>query len=1355
MDRGTKSEVLIDCVDYHDKFNGISQMLEAELGNMAQEVFAWCRENSLPPSWLSEPNETIKTWFPGMDKETHGFLSVVPVAAALFRHSSNLCIAMRHYDIQVQAALNLLAGYSIQMDTGEGKTIVIGMAAYLKFLWGVYQVSRGLLSYDQLTGISPRKLRITKSNYLSIHVATANLVLANRDALWLGPVFKVLGLSSAALDVSGDRSKNSDAYKADIVFGTLQDFGHDHLFDRLAPKVDQRKQNQLYSLIVDEADLSLVDEARTPLIVSSSFDNYPQSRMNLAREAANFADQVLNTPCTFRFDLTVMAPQSSHWLAELVDIRLSDLSGATQKEATTGITETLNNAAKGTNPPKLTVRQYETIAGLMGGGTINQKTINETYKLLLRLWPMLLVTMAKYLPPWMVQLASAKRVERTTQLLSVFKGAPLLFRSVKNIGRILVERLAVFCIDHEAEMPGARLSSDGTDSEFNEALRGRNGSEMVCQSFDRWLRWIWNPDTALKDLTTIDIICAMNVMISLGLTEQDIPALRPLWPINLWSLLRIVDGNISLSPLGRELSGARADIFLKSGLIGECDSMLFENFIRDSITGFKHLKERRDYEVVPFPTPARSRIQLLSEHTGLPMPGQRYSDPLHAIIEMKHGLPISHPSQSTEEISMRHVCKLYQDVVGLSGTLEQVATDLSQEYGSTVVVMERADGPSKRKDMNTVVFRTTEERIRACTYQILEITLRRQPVLVELRNADVSEDFLHRLSGLNLMHLIVLRWVTEEFPKSEDIAEKQDLVSVRNYDLDRAQLLLPIMDIPEHTLSAWYDDFLRAHGKADFFQAVCHQLDIPNEGQMAQRLQEILKHGVKIEVVNGLYDRQGRTHVCIQKAGDLGAVTLSAKVAGRGQDISLPDESLALGGLHVIVAEKSPVERHNIQAKGRSGRLTDPGSSSEFSSLQDEMMLNIGSQRMDAILAKVGMGPGEGIQNKFIQKAFERTQKKVARRDSELRQKLFAFDDTMAPYRELTQTWLDEALVHRHTCLLCRHPDELIDIGNPQVLCERCASQSSEPGSLLRGFMLDMVISWIRSPMQPLYRLREMVRMACPPDAPSKDWDWTLLEKDIHEEWGVKIPQNSILKSIQKTETITSSEDVERIICGEIRQAIIQNAPKKLRSGYSAAAIVETADNYTELDRLADHLNQRLLVKIHPSDLALAAGLPPESGLIPSKRKRRNAAFECVARSLKDQVLISEDDLIAAISSFENRFNVNLVDAGGLNTENDSGQLLLDRTMDRISTLHMQIAQKLGKPLLFDLENNCLVQAHKNWWPHFLLELEAARVQGATIVDYKFSPKPWSLVVAEAFVRYAHKVSEFCLDAIFNEELAQ
>ena len=170
---------------------------------------------------------------------------ILPEAFAVCREGGRRFLKMRHYDVQLMGAMVLHGGNIAEMVTGEGKTLVATLAAYLNALDGK-----------------------------GVHVVTVNDYLARRDAEWMSPLYNGLGLSVGAIQSDMDAAERQDIYGRDITYGTNNEFGFDYLRDNMKPSRDQQAQGPLNYAIIDEVDSILIDEARTPLIISGpAFDD--------------------------------------------------------------------------------------------------------------------------------------------------------------------------------------------------------------------------------------------------------------------------------------------------------------------------------------------------------------------------------------------------------------------------------------------------------------------------------------------------------------------------------------------------------------------------------------------------------------------------------------------------------------------------------------------------------------------------------------------------------------------------------------------------------------------------------------------------------------------------------------------------------------------------------------------------------------------------------------------------------------------------------------------------------------------------------------------------------------------------
>ncbi|AEX85809.1 preprotein translocase subunit SecA [Marinitoga sp. 1135] len=164
-------------------------------------------------------------------------------AFATVRETSKRVLNMRHFDVQLMGGIALHEGNIAEMKTGEGKTLVATLAVYLNALTGK-----------------------------GVHLATHNDYLAKRDAQWMGPIYEFLGLSVGFIQAGMETADRKKAYQCDITYGTANEFGFDYLRDNLVYDLEDKVQRGHHYAIVDEADSILIDEARTPLIISGPSD---------------------------------------------------------------------------------------------------------------------------------------------------------------------------------------------------------------------------------------------------------------------------------------------------------------------------------------------------------------------------------------------------------------------------------------------------------------------------------------------------------------------------------------------------------------------------------------------------------------------------------------------------------------------------------------------------------------------------------------------------------------------------------------------------------------------------------------------------------------------------------------------------------------------------------------------------------------------------------------------------------------------------------------------------------------------------------------------------------------------------
>jgi len=329
---------------------------------------------------------------------------------------------------------------------------------------------------------------------------------------------------------------------------------------------------------------------------------------------------------------------------------------------------------------------------------------------------------------------------------------------------------------------------------------------------------------------------------------------------------------------------------------------------------------------------------LIDEFTGRMMMGRRLSDGLHQAIEAKEGLTIKPENVTLASVTFQNYFRLYDKLAGMTGTAMTEAEEFDEIYGLGVVEVP-TNRPVARVDENDMVYRTVQEKFDGVVEQIKMANEKGQPTLVGTTSIEKSE-FLSQL---------------------------------------------------------------------------------------------LKQQGIEHNVLNARQHEQEAQ--IIADAGKLGAVTIATNMAGRGTDIQLggnvemkvlealaadPDADpdavraeieashadekqkvLDAGGLYVLATERHESRRIDNQLRGRSGRQGDPGRSSFFLSLEDDLMRIFGSERLDKVLSTLGMKEGEAIEHPWVNKSLERAQAKVEGRNFDIRKQLLKFDDVMNEQRKV------------------------------------------------------------------------------------------------------------------------------------------------------------------------------------------------------------------------------------------------------------------------------------------------------------------------------------------------------------------
>jgi len=334
-------------------------------------------------------------------------------------------------------------------------------------------------------------------------------------------------------------------------------------------------------------------------------------------------------------------------------------------------------------------------------------------------------------------------------------------------------------------------------------------------------------------------------------------------------------------------------------------------------------------------------VVLIDEFTGRMMSGRRLSDGLHQAIEAKENVSIQPENVTLASVTFQNYFRLYDKLAGMTGTAATEAEELSEIYGLGVVEIPTNQDVA-RVDEHDAVYRTAAEKYAAIIEETKKAHEKGQPVLVGTTSIEKSEEISQILSKEGITH---------------------NVLNARQHEQE-AQII----------------------ADAGKFGAVTIATNMAGRGTDIQ-----LGGNVEMKVLEALTadpdadPEEVRTRIEAEHADEKARV-------------------LAAGGLFVLASERHESRRIDNQLRGRSGRQGDPGKSSFFLSLEDDLMRIFGSERLDKVLSTLGMKEGEAIVHPWVNKSLEKAQAKVEGRNFDIRKQLLKFDDVMNEQRKVIFT---------------------------------------------------------------------------------------------------------------------------------------------------------------------------------------------------------------------------------------------------------------------------------------------------------------------------------------------------------------
>ena len=335
---------------------------------------------------------------------------------------------------------------------------------------------------------------------------------------------------------------------------------------------------------------------------------------------------------------------------------------------------------------------------------------------------------------------------------------------------------------------------------------------------------------------------------------------------------------------------------------------------------------------------SNGEVVIIDEFTGRMMAGRRLSDGLHQAIEAKEGVAIKPENVTLASVTFQNYFRLYNRLSGMTGTALTEADEFMEIYGLGVVEIP-TNRPVARVDENDQVYRTATEKFAGVVAEIKTAHAAGQPILVGTTSIDKSEYLAQLLTAEGIVH---------------------NVLNARQHEQE-AQIIADAGRLNAVTIAT------NMAGRGT---------DIQLGGNVEMRVQAELSTNADADPEE------------VRKR-------IEAEVAEEKETVK------KAGGLFVLATERHESRRIDNQLRGRSGRQGDPGRSSFFLSLEDDLMRIFGSERLDKVLSSLGMKDGEAIVHPWVNKSLERAQAKVEGRNFDIRKQLLKFDDVMNEQRKV------------------------------------------------------------------------------------------------------------------------------------------------------------------------------------------------------------------------------------------------------------------------------------------------------------------------------------------------------------------
>ncbi|MCO6479830.1 MAG: preprotein translocase subunit SecA [Phaeodactylibacter sp.] len=631
---------------------------------------------------------------------------------------------MVHYDVQLIGGMVLHDGKIAEMATGEGKTLVATLPAYLNGLSGQ-----------------------------GVHIVTVNDYLARRDSEWVGPIFEFLFLTVDCIDKYKPHSKERRrAYNFDITYGTNNEFGFDYLRDNMVRSTDERVQRKHHYAMVDEVDSVLIDDARTPLIISG-----PVSQGSEDQEYIELRPEVEKL-------ISVQRKLATEYLAEARRLFKEGQAGYQEGEAGMALLRAYRALPK--YRPLIKFLSEEGVkVELQKAENFYMQEQNKNMHLADE--PLYFVIDEKN--------RSVELTERGAEFLSQGQSDENFF-----VMPDIATEMVVLDSIYEGKFYPGKLENLSEEKQrllqrlFEEGLASEEEQKTVSLS-EAEIKEKFNLSEELLATLTIKED-GLSPGKELGLLKKkgkenpkyELANDHLLYPILEAKYKRAYEEILDqegeqpqdkqarkqLESLREKLKEAKKQTEYKHE---EAKSKLMQDFaikskrlhsVNQLLKAYTLFERDEEYVVI------EGQVKIVDEQTGRMMEGRRYSDGLHQALEAKENVKVGDITQTYATVTLQNYFRMYHKLAGMTGTAETEASEFWEIYKLDVVVIP-TNRPIVRDDKEDLVFKTAREKFNAVIEEIVQLTEKGRPVLVGTTSVDISEKLSRMLQIRNIDHNVL------------------------------------------------------------------------------------------------------------------------------------------------------------------------------------------------------------------------------------------------------------------------------------------------------------------------------------------------------------------------------------------------------------------------------------------------------------------------------------------------------------------------------------------------------------------------------------------------------------------------